>query len=102
MPPSAAPGRPTGLDPAFGSYRPPTGEEVEAPIPVLIDAWYATYPDPSIESIYRAGLTVAVERVFGDDSRERVNDTRIDPYRWVAMLEITASDGSRWRGTGWL
>ena len=90
--------RPRGLDPAFGYYSPPvTGQEAAA-VPVL-DAWYAVYPDTGMQSIFEAGVT---EVVLGSDERQRVPNTVIEPFKWVAMLDITAADGSRWRGTGWL
>ncbi|MCC2669715.1 MAG: family protease, partial [Armatimonadetes bacterium] len=35
------------------------------------------------------------------DDRQRETNTRAYPYSAIAMLEITAGDGSRWVGTGW-
>jgi glutamyl endopeptidase len=90
--------RPAGLDPAFEGYSPPRVGPEAAPVP-LLDAWYATYPDPDVEGIFQVGVT---ELVFGLDERMRVSDTTIEPFKWVTMLEITAADGSQWRGTGWL
>ena len=90
--------RPAGLDPAFGDYAPPIAGAEAAPVPIL-DAWYATYPTRGIEAVFEAGVN---ELVFGGDDRERVDDTTIVPFKWITMLEITAGDGSRWRGTGWL
>jgi glutamyl endopeptidase len=90
--------RPTGLDPAFGYYSPPVAVQEAAPLPIL-DAWYAVYPDAGTQRIFEAGVE---EVVIGGDERLRVPNTVIEPFKWVAMLDITAADGSRWRGTGWL
>lgn len=43
-----------------------------------------------------------MELIFGDDDRTQVTDTTTPPYCWIAFLEIDASDGTVWRGTGWL
>ena len=90
--------RPAGLDRAIREYRPPGIGPEAGELPVL-DAWYASYPDPGIERVFELG---ANEIVFGQDTRQRVSNTRIEPFKWVAMLDIDASNGSRWRGTGWL
>jgi glutamyl endopeptidase len=91
--------RPEGMDPAFGGYRP--REEVgEEPMP---NAWYASYDDPGLDVLsQRIPNLESLEIVLGRDDRQRVENTTIAPFKWVASLEIEASDGTRWLGTGWL
>lgn len=70
----------------------------------LLDAWYATYGHPALTTLLRrpniaaavAGLTLE-----GDD-RTQIADTEAYPWRCVCALTITAADGTRWLGTGWL
>src|SRR5262249_39548106 len=38
----------------------------------------------------------------GGDDREPVSNTMDFPYRCICYLVITAQDGSRWVGSGWL
>ncbi|MDX1615165.1 MAG: serine protease [Candidatus Promineifilaceae bacterium] len=72
---------------------------------LLLDAWYAEYGDPSTRAFLRhqppdEGF---LEVVIGQDDRIQVTDiTRSYPWRCICSLLITAGDGSRWIGTGWL
>lgn len=45
--------------------------------------------------------SVAAEAIMMADDRVQVSDTFANPYRWLCRLEITASTGSKWLGTGW-
>ncbi|WP_375445813.1 trypsin-like serine peptidase [uncultured Fibrella sp.] len=44
----------------------------------------------------------ATEVIIGTDDRVRIANTTIYPYRAICALRITAADGTRWIGTGWL
>lgn len=77
--------------------------------PYLLDAWYAEYADPSTEALLRRELRekgnlddMLIEVVIGTDDRVRIQATRSFPWRAICSLLITARDGSRWIGTGWL
>lgn len=48
------------------------------------------------------GTSPATEVVIGRDDRIRINGTRNYPWRCICSLLITAQDGSRWIGTGFL
>ncbi len=89
------------VDPAFGNYQIAGGGAETAPSrpprPVLVDAWYASFPDPAFQTLAARGVN---ELVHGADTRRKVENTRIAPFKWTAMLEITAPNGSHWRGTG--
>jgi glutamyl endopeptidase len=42
------------------------------------------------------------EVIIGADNRVRINNTVVYPWRAICALKITAKNGSRWIGTGWL
>ena len=89
------------LEPLSG-YRLPAGSDrvtEETPL-VFPDAWYALHPDAALQDVWRAGEVP--ELAFGADDRQKVPDTTLAPFRWIALLEIQAADGSQWRGSGWL
>ncbi|RYF71781.1 MAG: serine protease [Cytophagaceae bacterium] len=44
----------------------------------------------------------ATEVIIGTDDRVRIANTTIYPYRAICALRITAADGTRWIGTGWM
>ncbi|MGH7502583.1 MAG: trypsin-like serine peptidase [Longimicrobiales bacterium] len=72
----------------------------------LLDAWYAEYGDPTTIALLmqqpaHARETIA-EVVIGTDDRIRIANTTAYPWRCICSLRITAKDGSRWIGTGWL
>lgn len=76
------------------------GEEADE---ALLDAFYATYPQPSLISVTPSGLpTEAMEVIIGTDNRVRINPTTGYPWRAICGLKLTAGDGTRWIGTGWL
>lgn len=70
----------------------------------LLDAWYADLGDPAVGAmLQQPGATETVaEVVIGADDRVRVTNTTAYPWRTICSLRITARDGSRWIGTGWL
>lgn len=59
----------------------------------LPQAWMASYASP------KGGIT---EVIIGRDDRVRVKDTKKYPYRAICQLTITAKNGRRYLGTGWL
>ncbi len=71
----------------------------------LLDAWYAEFADPVTIALIQQqpGLSQTVaEVVIGRDDRVRITNTTAYPWRTICSLLITARDGSRWIGTGWL
>lgn len=62
-----------------------------------LDALYASYPDLIPEA-----LAQMTEVIIGSDNRVRINPTTSYPWRAICALKITAKNGSRWIGTGWL
>jgi V8-like Glu-specific endopeptidase len=64
----------------------------------LLDAFYASYK----ELIPEALKQIQQEVIIGPDNRVRINPTTGYPWRAVCALKITAQNGSRWIGTGWL
>ncbi len=71
----------------------------------LLDAWYADFGDPATMGLLlqQPKLTETMaEVVIGRDDRIRITNTTAYPWRCICALRITARDGSRWIGTGWL
>jgi V8-like Glu-specific endopeptidase len=70
----------------------------------LLDAWYAEFGDPAMGVVLRDPRVMEsiAEVVIGKDDRVRIRNTRAYPWRCICQLLITARDGSRWTGTGWL
>jgi len=72
----------------------------------LLDAWYAEFADPAVQALVSQQPELverfAKEVVIGRDDRIQIKNTRSYPWRAVCSLIITARDGSRWIGTGWL
>lgn len=62
-----------------------------------LDALYASYPDLIPEA-----LAQMTEVIIGADNRVRINPTTSYPWRAICALKITAKNGSKWIGTGWL
>lgn len=62
---------------------------------------FTTYEEmktlPSIDSLFPAP-----ESVCGSDSRTRINPTTGLPWRWNCKLVMTAQNGSKFVGTGWM
>jgi V8-like Glu-specific endopeptidase len=72
----------------------------------LLDAWYADpeLGDPAFGALVQrpGGMETTIEVVIGTDDRIRISPTTGYPWRCICSLIITAGDGSRWIGTGWL
>lgn len=66
----------------------------------LLDAYFASYP----EEIPTESISRGLEVVIGQDDRKKLSwtETLGFPYRMICALKITAQNGSRWVGTGWL
>lgn len=60
----------------------------------LPDAILGSYPD--------VGDRMFTEVIIGTDDRIRVNPTTSFPWRAICSLKITAANGKRFIGTGWL
>lgn len=58
------------------------------------DSFFASYPE-----LYEQSLT---EVIIGTDERVRITQTTLFPWRAICALKITARDGTRWIGTGFL
>jgi V8-like Glu-specific endopeptidase len=65
------------------------------------DAWEAVREGVQ-EAGRRAGGLELAEIIQDRDDRVRVDDTTLFPWRLVCSLNITAADGTRWIGTGWI
>ncbi|MEO5681149.1 MAG: serine protease [Chitinophagaceae bacterium] len=62
-----------------------------------MDAFFASYSDLLNEAQNRQEVIIP-----GTDDRVRINPTTSFPWRAICALKITAADGTRWIGTGWL
>jgi glutamyl endopeptidase len=62
-----------------------------------LDAFYASYGDLIADAMQQRQ-----EVIIGVDNRVRINPTTAYPWRAICALKITAKDGSKWIGTGWL
>jgi V8-like Glu-specific endopeptidase len=79
--------------------------EGAAPGGQLLDAWHATYSTAATVALLRRDRSMAesvMEVIVDQDDREQVTDTTAFPFRCICSLTITAQDGSKWIGTGWL
>jgi V8-like Glu-specific endopeptidase len=99
--------------PNYGAMGAPTGSldheparqdlhsQNEAP---LLDAWYAAHGQPALAALLRRPAIAAAvaDLTLDGDDRARVAATEGYPWRCICLLKITAADGSRWLGTGWL
>ncbi|MCW3109324.1 MAG: hypothetical protein JWQ09_3830 [Segetibacter sp.] len=63
----------------------------------LLDAFYASYGNLKNEA-----LRQVQEVIIGADNRVRINPTTSYPWRAICALKITAANGTKWIGTGWL
>jgi glutamyl endopeptidase len=62
-----------------------------------MDALYASY-----SNLIADAKTQVFEVIIGADNRVRINPTTTYPWRAICGLKITAQNGSKWIGTGWL
>ncbi len=63
----------------------------------LLDAFYASY-----SNLKQEALRQKPEVIIGADNRVRINPTTTYPWRAICSLKITAQNGSKWIGSGWL
>lgn len=56
------------------------------------EAYFASYDVPA----------EAMEVIIGTDDRVKIGDTTVYPWRAICALRMTAADGTKWIGTGWL
>jgi V8-like Glu-specific endopeptidase len=77
------------------------GSPAETP---LLDSWYAAYGHPAIAALLRRPEIAAAiaDLTLDADDRTQIAATEAYPWRCICALMITAADGSRWIGTGWL
>lgn len=70
----------------------------------LLDAWYASYGHPALTELLRRPEVVGTltDLTADSDERAQITETEAYPWRCVCALTITAADGSRWLGSGWL
>lgn len=64
-----------------------------------LDAWYASFPNPTEERLLQ--LPDVSEVVIGADERVQITNTTAFPWRAICSLRIAAKDGSNYIGTGW-
>jgi glutamyl endopeptidase len=106
-------GAPTSASPekvttALKSAVSPIGAKTEsaaAPIDEsqMLDAYYGSFGDDKTRDLLRKKQQgPLLEMVIGTDDRQQVSNVNEYPWRCVASLRITASDGTGWIGTGWL
>lgn len=71
---------------------------------VVLDAWYAAYGHPALAALLRRpDVARAITNLNEEsDHPSEVVATESYPWRCICALNITAADGSRWLGTGWL
>ena len=74
-----------------------TGTSLSGSEAQLLDAFYASYSELIPEAKQQME-----EVIIGTDNRVRINPTTSYPWRAICALKITAQNGSRWIGTGWL
>ena len=66
-------------------------------------AWFGTHGTHISRAIVqRDGAEYMAEVVIGEDDRVRIHNTERYPYSAICSLEITASTGRRFVGSGWL
>ncbi len=71
---------------------------------LLLDAYWASYGDAATRALLRSQPpdTSILEVVIGEDDRHEITRTTFYPWRAICSLLMTAADGTRWIGTGWL
>ena len=70
------------------------GSESDAADQIAVDAIYGSYPELLDQQLQ--------EVIIGVDSRVRINPTTTYPWRAICALKITAANGKKFIGTGWL
>ncbi len=84
---------------------PPPSDAEAAPDQPILPAWVASYTNSASMAILRKhGPELMAEAIPAGDTRRKVadtEDTTAFPWRCLCRLDILASDGTRWLGTGW-
>jgi glutamyl endopeptidase len=73
-----------------------SGQETPSAEMQPMDAFLASYGE------MMQNRSEAQEVIIGTDDRVRINPTTNYPWRAICALKITAADGTRWIGTGWM
>jgi glutamyl endopeptidase len=76
-----------------------TGFESPAMDTIPQEAFFASYPELRAKA---REMREMQEVIIGVDNRVRINNTTVYPWRAICALKITAQNGSKWIGTGWL
>ncbi|HMQ32657.1 MAG TPA: hypothetical protein PKD53_18140 [Chloroflexaceae bacterium] len=79
----------------------PIAQQADEP---LLDAWFASFGHPALAGLLRRPEAAELLARLGadGDGRAQIAATEAYPWRCICALTITAADGSRWLGTGWL
>lgn len=80
----------------YGIEQGSVGAEFVATEGFALDAFFASYPQLKPEP------SKILEVIIGADNRVRINPTTTYPWRAICALKITAQNGTKWIGTGWL
>ena len=101
-----APHSPEGPRAEAGALR-AEGEEPEVgggPSQCYPDAWLASHGTATSRALSGQAETrrLIQESIIMTDDRVQIDDPAADPFRWVCSLVVTAANGTRWQGTGWL
>jgi glutamyl endopeptidase len=110
----------TASGPQFGSEGPPPSETGEVEVQtrhlesalesaggdesMLLDAYWASFGNAGTRAVLRRDRqeeSSILEVVIGTDDRTEVTSNRDYPWRCIASLLITATDGTQWIGTAW-
>ena len=82
-----------------GVETPVAGNNESAPLPAL----FGSYSDAEMKALFpQMRESDLQEVVIGPDNRVRINPTTTFPWRAICSLKITARNGQRFIGTGWL
>jgi glutamyl endopeptidase len=76
-----------------------SGYENTAGETMALDAFFASYSELTPTETM---LNEFAEVIIGADNRVRINNTAVYPWRAICALKITAKNGKRFIGTGWL
>lgn len=69
----------------------------------MYDAFYVSYKELMPSAILvKTPTEMVLESIIGTDDRVRIQNPSVYPWRAICALRMTAKDGSRWIGTGFL
>ncbi|ARK12092.1 trypsin-like serine peptidase [Fibrivirga algicola] len=95
----------TYIKPADFSAITSNGRQESAQETLLEDSGSEAGQDEMLREAFFASYDVdetVNEVIIGTDDRVRITNTTVYPYRAICALRITAADGTRWIGTGWM